>query len=321
MNKFFQRIDYDGKLEDVSLTLCNDFDIGELVSNKLVMAGYEDFNFILETTKNKYFIKVFANFRSDEDCIRYIDILLKVIQEGVSFPKLLKFNESYFHIKSINNTKLRLCVMEYIDGESYYFLGEKPSIDEIKFLAYQAALINSIDIKPEFIYDSWAATSFLNEFKNKGKYLSQQDLKVVEPLVKKFKDIDIEKLPHCFVHGDIIATNVMKDKNGKIRIIDFAVSNYYPRIQELAVLACNILFDEEDKLKSESNLRVALDEYQKVIKLTQRELEVLPTYIELAHAMHILLSSYEKMVEKNDSKENEYWLNQGRIGLFQMLSF
>lgn len=321
MNKFFQRIDYDGKLEDVSLALCNDFDIGELVSNKLVMAGYEDFNFILETTKNKYFIKVFANFRSDEDCIRYIDILLKVIQEGVSFPKLLKFNESYFHTKSINNTKLRLCVMEYIDGESYYFLGEKPSIDEIKFLAYQAALINSIDIKPEFIYDSWAATSFLNEFKNKGKYLSQQDLKVVEPLVKKFKDIDIEKLPHCFVHGDIIATNVMKDKNGKIRIIDFAVSNYYPRIQELAVLACNILFDEEDKLKSESNLRVALDEYQKVIKLTQRELEVLPTYIKLAHAMHILLSSYEKMVEKNDSKENEYWLNQGRIGLFQILSF
>ena len=320
MNNFFQRINYTGKLEDISLALCNDFDIGEFVSSRLVTSGYEDFNFILETTKGKYFIKVFANFRSDEDCIRYIEILLKVIQEGVSFPRLLKLKERYLHIKSVSNAKLRLCVMEYIDGESYYFLGQKPSIDEIKFLAYQSALINSIDIKPKFIYDSWAITSLLNEFQRKGKYLSQQDLKIVDPLVEKFEDIDIEKIPHCFVHGDIIVTNVMKDKSGKIRIIDFAVSNYYPRIQELAVLACNILFDKDDKSKSESNLRVALDEYQKIIKLTQKELEILPTYIGFAHVMHILLPSYEKVVEKNNSEENEYWLNQGRIGLLQMLN-
>ena len=320
MKEFFQRINYQGEIDDISLAICKDFQIGDFISNKLVLIGYEDFNFILETTKGRYFVKIFSNFRTDDDCHRYMEVILKAIEMGVSFPKLFKSKQNHFYTTTVNDANLRICVMEYIDGESYYFLKQKPNTDEIKTLAHQAALINSIKIKPKFIYDHWAIVNFLNEFQKKGKHLSQQDLKIVEPLVKKFKDIDIGKLPHCFVHGDIIATNVMKDKNGKIWIIDFAVSNYYPRIQELAVLACNILFDENDKSKSENNLKIALEEYQKTITLTPRELEVLPIYIELAHAMHILSANYEKVVEKNDSEENEYWLNQGKAGLYQVAS-
>lgn len=135
------------------------------------------------------------------------------------------------------------------------------------------------------------------------------------PLVHLFKEMKVDELPHCFVHGDIIATNIMMDKDNKIWIIDFAVSNFYPRIQELAVMACNILFDERTKENSERNLKIAMDEYQKHVRLTPRELEILPTYIRLAHAMHILRANYEKVVENNNTEENEYWLNQGRMGL------
>ena len=143
---------------------------------------------------------------------------------------------------------------------------------------------------------------------------------MIKPLTKEFEKINIQTLPHCFVHGDIIATNTMKDKNNKIWIIDFAVSNYYPRIQELAVFACNLLFDEEHRSKTENNLKIALGEYQKVIKLTPRELEILPTYIKLAYAMHVLSATYESVAEKNNSEENKYWLSQGRMGLCQTLN-
>jgi len=316
MEDFFKRINYQGEIDDISLAICKDFQIGDFVSNKLVSVGYEDFNFILETIKGKYFIKIFSNFRTDDDCHRYMSVMLKAIEIGVSLPKLLESKRSNFHTITVNNTNLRFCVMEYIDGESYYFLKHKPNIDEIKILAHQSALINSMEIKPEFIYDEWAVINFSSEFQKKGKYLTQKDLMVVDPLMKKFKNIDIEKLPHCFVHGDIISTNVIKDKNEKIWIIDFAVSNYYPRIQELAILACNMFFDENDKSKSKNNLEVALGEYQKTIMLTQKELEILPIYVEFAHAMYILSANYEKVVEKNDSEENEYWLNQGRAGLY-----
>jgi len=51
---------------------------------------------------------------------------------------------------------------------------------------------------------------------------------LVQPLVKEFENLGIEELPHCFVHGDIITTNVMRDSTDQLWIIDFSVSNYYP---------------------------------------------------------------------------------------------
>ena len=314
---FKKRINYAGELEDISQQVCKDYKLGKLKANKLILQGYEDFNFIIETIKNKYFVKVFASFRTLEDCIRYTEIMKKAVEANVSTPKVYKSEQGYLSTTTINKAKLRLCVMEYIDGENIYESKQKLNSNEIKFVAHQAARINSINLKPHFIYDSWAITNFLKEYEGKGKYLKPRDAKVVEPLIKKFKDLKIDTLPHCFVHGDIIATNLMRDKNDGLKIIDFAVSNYYPRVQEIAVISCNLLLDK-NKDVTDQNTELLLKEYQKKIKLTERELEVLPTYTKLAHAMHVLRANYEDVVNNDHSEENKYWLNQGRTGLRQM---
>ena len=202
-----------------------------------------------------------------------LDILRDVITARVKTPKLFKSEQGYISKLKINDCNLRLCVMEYIKGKDIFSLRKTLNENEIKFIAKQAALINSIDIKPQAIYDSWAIVNFQEEFRKTKKYLSVRDLKLIEPLVQEFNNLRIKELPHCFVHGDIIATNVMKDKD-KLWIIDFVVANYYPRIQELAVLACNLFFDAKSKTKSENNLNIALEEYQKKIKLTDKELNM-----------------------------------------------
>ncbi|MFH0987256.1 MAG: hypothetical protein V1911_04425, partial [Candidatus Micrarchaeota archaeon] len=75
-----------------------------------------------------------------------------------------------------------------------------------------------------------------------------------------------------------------------------------------------------NKGSSERNFKIALEEYQKTVKLTQRELNSLQTYLKLAHAMHLLEANFSKVHDSNNSEENEYWLSQGRAGLKQMLS-
>jgi len=316
-DKYKARINFHGDLKDVSMLICKDYNLGEFKSNEIILIGYEDFNFILETSKGKYFVKTFANFRKMDDCKRYIDIMEKAMEAKIATPKLIKSKKGYLYITEINNTKLRLCVMEFIDGKNLFESREKLNDMEIKFISNQAALINSLKIKPNFIYDRWAIVNFLKEFEEKGKSLSNDDLKILKPLINEFKQLNIEKLPHCFVHGDIIAPNVIKDKYGKLWIIDFSVSNYYPRVQELAVLACNLYFNEDSKEKTIKNLEIALKEYQKIIKLTEEELSILPLFIKLAHAMHVLCAGFEKNIRNNTSIENEYFLNQGRIGLKQ----
>ena len=315
--KFHQRIEYTGELEDFLPGVCQDYDIGSFIKRKIVMTGYEDLNLILETTKGKYFVKIFAKFRDLANCKRYNDIMLKALDIGVQHPQLLKSNQGYLHILKLDKGEVRLSIMEYIEGDSFFNTGEKPTKEHIKFIANQAALINSIDVKPSHVYDSWAIINFIKEFEKLKPHLTDEDLQYIQPLADAFKKLDIQKLPHCFVHGDLIKTNIMKDNNDQLWVFDFSVGNRYPRIQEFAVLACNFLFDEHSKEASEENLRLALEEYQKTIKLTSEELQTLPLYIKAAHAMHVIGATKDKVEHNNLSDENMYWLEQGRLGLRQ----
>jgi hypothetical protein len=52
--------------------------------------------------------------------------------------------------------------------------------------------------------------------------------------------------------------------------------------------------------------------------LTDRELQALPTYITLSHAMYIMGTTYA-LTRNNTPKENEYWYQRARAGLEQML--
>jgi Ser/Thr protein kinase RdoA (MazF antagonist) len=315
---FKQRIGYKNGIKDISQAICKKLGLGELVEDKLILTGYEDFNLILHTTKDRYFVKIFANFRDDANCRRYVDILAKASEAGVKIPKLFRFNQEYLHKMEVNGVNLRMAVMEFIEGETFFSL-RTPLIErEIRLVTHQASLINSIDMHPASFYDSWAIVNFPTEFEKKGKYLTPKDLESIQPLLKEFQSLNIKRLPHCFVHGDILTTNVMKGNDQQLWILDFSVSNYYPRIQELAVLACNLFFNEKSRAESENNLRIMLNEYQKTITLTAKELDSLPTYIKLAHAMHLLCANYEKVVNKNNLQENEYWLEQGRAGLNQI---
>ena len=113
----------------------------------------------------------------------------------------------------------------------------------------------------------------------------------------------------------------MKDNMEKIFIIDFAVANYQPRIIELAVLFNDVFFDKDNVINTKKYYDLILKEYQKYLSLTDYELKSLPILIRAGHAMHLLRANYEKVINKNISQENDYFLQLGEIGLTQTQSF
>ena len=184
----------------------------------------------------------------------------------------------------------------------------------IKELAKQTAMINNLDIKPNFIYDSWAIINFEEEYNKKREYVSQEYKEQFDRLLEELRKIDFDRLPKAFVHGDIISTNVMIDKDSKIWIIDFAVSNYLPRIIDLAVISCNMCLDKDSKERTYENISLLLSEYNKYNKLSEYELETFGTFYKIANAMHILQTQYIIKTD-GDSEENQYWLNEGIVGM------
>lgn len=313
LSDFNKRIELNTDLSNISKKICDEYNLGEFISNELIEIGYEDYNYYLTTSIGKYCVKIFSKSRSEKDINNYLGRIRVVSNSDINAPKPLKINNDIVYSLDYDNNHYDICVFEYIDGKNYYELGVKPTTEEIKELAKQTALINNLDINTEFIYDAWAIINFEEEYKEKREYLSKEYQVEFDNLLNEFKKIELDKLPKAFVHGDIINTNVMKDKNSKLWIIDFAVSNYLPRIIDLAVISCNMCLDENSKENTIKNIKTLLSEYNKYNQLTEYELEVFLTFYKLANAMHVLQTTFIAKTEE-DSEENKYWYNEGKVG-------
>jgi len=261
---FQKRIGWQGDVKLLLLKVCNDYQIGKYRGHEIIPLGYEDFNLVLATDKGTFFVKVFGDFRDVKNCKRYIEIMERVIDAGVKHPALYESPQGYLYQTEFDSVPIRLCLMRYIDGKSLYDLRTKVKLSGVSFFAKQAALINQINFLPEKVYDSWAIVNFPEEYAKKKHYLDEEDKKLIKPLAQTFSLLRIADLPHCFVHGDILKTNVLRDRSGNLFVVDFSVANTQPRIQELAVLLCNVLFDEDDPASFKDYYDLTLSEYQKL---------------------------------------------------------
>ncbi len=315
-----KRIDYKDSLSGLLTQVINNYNLGVYLKHQVVDIGYEDFNLILETNQGKYFIKFLSSDRSDKKCQRYVNIMLAALNQGVNHPKLFTSSTNHYldRIK-LDKTFVRFIVMEYVEGDTFFDLKRKPNDLERKQIIEQTMLINNINLNPDFIYDEWAIVNFLSEYKKTKKYLNKDDKSMIDLVAKSFSSVNLSSLPHCFVHGDIIDTNVLRANNGKIYILDFSVANVYPRIQELAVLLCDIFFNNNQNTFKRIYDDV-LNLYQTKIKLEELEIKTLPIFIQIAHAMHII-GATRTSIEGGNSTENDYWLKLGRKGLSLTLNW
>lgn len=309
------RIAYQGDLANLLKSICKDYQIDTYKTHSINAFGYEDFNVTVEVDKGTYFVKIFAKSRDRKECQRYIEILSEVGKADISFPKLYKSSQGFLHTLQLGSATVFLCVMKYINGKTFFELEKVPSQKEMQSVIVQAAKINALLLKPSFLYDSWSTITLLKEYDRKKQYLSTKESESVARIVKEFSAIDIKQLDHCFVHGDMTRTNVMKDSKGKIYIIDFAVANYSPRIYEVATLICHLFFDVDNPSNFTRIYNFTVEEHQSYHRLDKTDLAVLPLFIKATFAAYLLAATFEKSVLKNNTNENEYWLKASRIGL------
>lgn len=319
MNEFEKRINLNFPLEILSQEICKQYNLGKFMDNQLIKIGYEDYNYILTTSKGKFVVKVFSNLRTDKDCQNLADRGSIPHKHGFSCPKIYETSQGNLFATTVNGVKFRLLVMDYIDGKDFFTLDELPSEEKLKIIAQETAKLNLIDYRPEFIYDKWAIVNFEKEYLKNKKYLSGKYKTLIEQVYNEFKTIDFSRLKYGFVHGDIIETNILRDSKNKLWFIDFSVSNYLPRIVDLAVPICDLCLDLDIIEISKQRTQTFLAEYEKVYPLTNYEIEALKIFLKCHQAITIIQTTKEKVEDKNLSEENLKFLNKAKKGLDLML--
>lgn len=309
------RIGHRGALEPLLARICSDYGLGNPRGFAMVPFGYQDCNLVLTTSEGRFFVKIFSSTRAHEEVQRYIEIVAAALAAGVRHPALYRSDQGSLHEIESAGASQRVAVFEYLEGENLFESREEPEVEELLFIAEQAARISRIELRPRPIYDRWACANFLPEYVDKAELIEADDRALIEPLFREFQRIDISTLPHCLVHGDLVATNILRTQKRQIYVLDFAVAGFYPRVQELAVLFCDLFFSEKQGLHFRDLRERALKIYLQNSALNLEELAILPLYTRVAHAMQIICGTYEKKRKGNSSTENARWIHRGRTGL------
>jgi Ser/Thr protein kinase RdoA (MazF antagonist) len=306
------RLAYALDLESFARKICAAYNIGRFRQFSVIETGIEDCNVIVETDKGKFLAKMFAKTRTAQDIQRYVGIMQRVVEAGVHHPQVIS-TKNGMPIYSDNGVSLAL--MCFIEGKTFLELDRSPNDGERMAVLEEAAKINQINYHPAYFFDSWAVPNIGAMYERVKRYVERNDLRLIEQVIEQYQEVPVGELPHCFVHGDFTKANVVKADSGRIYILDFSVANWYPRIQEIAVISANLLQDDDGHRPLWETCKMTVDEYSKLNPLTVLEWQHAYSYALAALAMDFMGAHQEKYVEEHGSSEMDYWLNLGRTGL------
>lgn len=310
---FYERIHNVTDIKLIAQHICEYYKLGELIEQKHIEIGYEDFNMIINTSTGKYFVKILNKTRPKSEQNRLVRIIEKAVEGNVRVPAIHKVNGKSIFELEINNNKLNIIVMDYIGGTNMLLLNRDFNQDEIRNIAQEMVKINKIDFQVEPYYDEWTITNFKSEYNKKIDKIGDEDKILVSKVYDEMKDIDFTKFKMAYIHADIIKSNLILDTNNKIWVIDFSVLNYLPRIIELAVAMFGVCLTD-DRLTTINNINILINEYNKYNKLDYYEISNLPIAFNCISAMNILQTAYIKNTDET-FEENEHWLSEGRKGI------
>jgi Ser/Thr protein kinase RdoA (MazF antagonist) len=297
--------------------IANVYSLGPILNAKVLEIGYEDCNILLETNKRKFNAKIFAKFRSPAQIERYVSIMQVAIEGGVHHPYLNRTRDGKNVF--VHSSGASMVLLDFIDGLTYFDTKTIPTDKELLLIMQETVKINALPIRPEFLFDAWAVPNIHKMYGLVHKYLNVEDVNLVEFAIERYNKINISKLPTCFTHSDIYSSNVIKDNKGKIWIIDFAVANVYPRVQELSVIAAMLLHGNKYK-NLQSQIKTTVDAYlSRGGKLNDYENFIIFDYSLAVLAMVIIGSYKTKYVDKFKPPEETYIFNLGRDGLKKAL--
>jgi Ser/Thr protein kinase RdoA (MazF antagonist) len=215
-----------------------DYRLGDIADWSVLDTGYEDCNLDVRSGRGRVVVKVFAAGRPATIPARTADIIVRAQACGVRHPTLHRDGDGGY-VHSCDGHWL--LVMDHAPGQTFYEMGRPPTGEELSLVIEQAARIHQIDAKPEPVFDPWAIANLVPLAGQVGHLLDDEQRVLVDGAIAALDNVSWDDLPHALIHADLTAGNVMLGPDGEITVLDFALANRWPRLQELAVIAASLM--------------------------------------------------------------------------------
>ncbi len=142
----------------------------------------------------------------------------------------------------------------------------------------QAALIHRIDAHPEPVFDPWAIANLVPLAGQVGHLLDDEQRRLVDGAIAELADVGWDALPHALIHADLTSGNVLLSPDGEVTILDFALANRWPRLQDLAVIAASLMHGSPGTLPERMRHVARMYSAVAAVPLSAREEEALDAF-------------------------------------------
>uniref|UniRef100_UPI003F49605C phosphotransferase n=1 Tax=Amycolatopsis sp. CA-096443 TaxID=3239919 RepID=UPI003F49605C len=286
--------------------------LGDVVTWSVLTTGYEDCNVDLSTTRARVVAKVFAAGRDPAIAARTAGLITAAQAAGVRHPRLHRDACDRLVRSCLGHQVL---VMDFVPGRTLYDLGRAPDPGELAGVVEQAARIHTVDAHPEFVFDPWAVTNLAPLAGQLRDVLDAEQSRLVGQVIEETADVNRDALPTALIHADLTKGNVLLGDDGTVNVLDFAVANRFPRVQELAVIAANLAHGSPDSLPARAETIGDLYSVVAEVPLAVVERAALRVFARAAAAMELLGALAEWHRHGNRGAETEYLIGLGTAGL------
>ncbi|MGW4527871.1 phosphotransferase [Amycolatopsis sp. NPDC004378] len=288
------------------------FGLGTPVEWSVLTTGYEDCNIDLRTSSEaRVVVKIFAAGRAAGIAARTAELITRAQAAGVRHPRLYRDADG---VLAHHQAGHQVLVMDFVPGATLYDLDRAPTSDELGRIVEQAARIHTVDAWPEFVFDPWAITNLVPLAEQVRDVLDSEQRCLVTQAVEDVVDVDRQALPAALIHADLTKGNVLLADDGSVTVLDFAVANRFPRVQELAVIAANLTHGSADPLPVRVETIAEAYSAAAPAPLSASERTALRAFGRAAAAME-LLGALAEWHQGNRGPETEYLIQLGTVGL------
>jgi Ser/Thr protein kinase RdoA (MazF antagonist) len=304
-------------LPELVAYVAGEYGLGDVGDWSVLATGYEDCNIDLQAAQARVVIKVFAAGRPAGIAARTAGVIAAAREAGVRHPRL-HADAAGSDVHSYDGH--RLLVMDFAPGQTFYDLGRPPDEAELARVVAQAARLHGSGARPEPVFDSWAIDNLVPLAGQVGDLLDARQRRLVDGAITAMAQVDFWSLPTTLIHADLTAGNVLLGRDGEVTVLDFALANRWPRLQELAVIAASLMhgspgtlperFDTVARLYSAA----APPPLTPAAPLTPAEEAALPAFGRAAAAME-LLGGLNQWRRGNRGAETDSLIELGTAGL------
>jgi Ser/Thr protein kinase RdoA (MazF antagonist) len=288
-----------------------DYGLGDIGDWSVLATGYEDCNIDLRAQRARVVIKVFAAGRPAGIAARTAGVIAAVRKAGVRHPRL-HADAAGSLVHSYDGHQL--LVMDFAPGRTFYDLGRPPDQSELARVVEQAARIHACGAHPEPVFDSWAIANLVPLAGQVGDLLDARQRRLVDGAITEMARVDFWSLPVTLIHADLTAGNVLLGPDGGVTVLDFALANRWPRLQELAVIAASLMHGSPGTLPARLDVVARLYSAAGPAPLTPAEEAALPAFGRAAAAME-LLGGLNQWRQGNRGQETDSLIEIGTSGL------